>query len=69
MIYTFDHNSETATITCDIANKRSYFSLYFHVSVIVIRFDLKICDFTTYFVHFYLFYMDILLNFEGGDMK
>ena len=42
VIYTFDHNSETALviITCDIPNKREYFSLSFGISVTVIKFDL-----------------------------
>ena len=41
MNYTIDHKSETIldTITCDISNK-IYFSLSFHTSVIVNKFDL-----------------------------
>ena len=41
VIYTFDHNSETVLvmITCDIPNKREYFSLSFDISVTVKKFD------------------------------
>ena len=41
MIYTFDHNSKTVLviITCDIPNKRGYFSLSFDRNVIAIKFD------------------------------
>ena len=40
--YTIDHTLETrlVTITCDIPNKRWFFCLFFHVSVIVNTFDL-----------------------------
>ena len=40
--YTIDHNSGTmlVRITFDIPNKRLYFSLYFHISVIDNKFDL-----------------------------
>ena len=45
--YTIDHNSETmlVTITCDIRNKRWYFSLSFHISIIVNKFDFTILRF------------------------
>ena len=41
MNYTIDHKAETilVTITCDISNKR-YFSLSFHTSVIVNKFEI-----------------------------
>ena len=40
--YTIDHNLETmlVTITCDIPNKKWYFCLSYHISVIVNTFDL-----------------------------
>ena len=61
MIYTFDHNSETVLviITCDIPNKREYFSLSVDRSVIVIKFELRIFEFKTDFFHFYFLNMDI----------
>ena len=64
MIYTFDHNSETALvmITCDIPNKREYFSLSFDISVIVIKFDLIFIKFKFDFFHFYFLNMDISFN-------
>ena len=44
--YTIDHKSETilVTITCDISNK-IYFSLSFHTSIIVNKFDLIMLQF------------------------
>ena len=55
VIYTFDHNSETALviITCDIPNKREYFSLSFDISVTVIKFDLIFVKFKFDFFHFF----------------
>ena len=41
VIYNFDHDSETmlVIITCDIPNKREYFSLSFDRTGIAIKFD------------------------------
>ena len=55
MNYNFDHNSRTmlVKITFDIPNKRLYFSLSFHIGVIVIiNLILYCCDFKTYFLTF-----------------
>ena len=61
MIYTFDHNFETVLviITCDIPNKRIYFSLSFDISVIEIKLNLRFKKFKTNFFHFYFLNMDI----------
>ena len=51
VIYTFDHNSETALviITCDILKKREYFSLPFDISVTLIKSDLIFTQFFSFF--------------------
>ena len=56
MIYTFDNNSENALviITCDIPNKREYFSLSFDISVTMIKFDLIFVKFKFDFFTFIL---------------
>ena len=57
MIYTFDQNSDTllVIITCDIPNKREYFSLFFDRSVIEIKFDIRFSKFKTDCFHFCFF--------------
>ena len=64
MIYTFDHNSEAmlVVITCDIPNKREYFSLSFDISVSMVKFDLMYIKFRFDFYHFYFLNMDISFN-------
>ena len=71
MIYTLDHNSETALvmITCYIPNKRVYFSLSFDRSVIVIRFGLRFKKIKINFFHFYFLNMDISFNIEVTDIQ
>ena len=61
VIYSFDHNSETALVikTCDIPNKRKYFSLSFDISVTVIQCDLIFVKFKFDFFHFYFMNKDI----------
>ena len=46
VIYTFYHNNETVLvmITCDIPNKREYFSPSFDRSVVVIQFHLRFLE-------------------------
>ena len=68
VIYTFYHNSETtlAMITCDIPNKRGYFSSSFDRSVIEFKFDVR---FKTVLFHFYFFNMNISLAVYGTEMK
>ena len=71
VICTFDHNSETVLvkITCDIPNKRRYFSLSSDRNVIVIKFELIIFKFKTDFFHFYFLNMDISVNIQVTEMK
>ena len=71
MIYTLDHNSETALvmIKCYISNKRAYFSLSFDSSVIVIRFGLRFKKIKINFFHFYFFNIDISFNIEVTDLQ
>ena len=71
MICTFDHNSETVLvkITCDIPNKREYFSLSFDSSVIVIKFELIILKFKTDFFHFYFLNMNISFDIQVTEMN
>ena len=57
VIYTFDHNSETALviITCDIPNEKEYFSLSFDISVTVIIFHLIFVKFKFDFFFTFIF--------------
>ena len=61
VIYIFDHNFEIVLviITCDIPNKRRYFSISFDISVIEIKYNLRFKTFKTDFFHFYFVNMDI----------
>ena len=46
MNYTIDHKLETMlVVTCDILKKKRYFSLSFHISIIVNNFDLIVLRF------------------------
>ena len=67
MIYTFE--TALVMITCDIPNKREYFSLSFDISVIVIKFDLIFVKFKFDFFHFYFLNMDISFNMQVTEMK
>ena len=71
VIYTFYHNSETASvmITCAIPNKRGYFSSSFDICVIVIEFYLGFKQIKTDFLHFYFFNMDISFDIQVTEMK
>ena len=46
-------------ITCDIPNKRGYFSSSFDRSLIEIKSDLRFLKFKNDFFHFYFLNMDI----------
>ena len=71
MIYTQDHTSETALviITCNIPNKRGYFSASFDICVIVINFNLGFQKCKTDFSHFYFLNMDISFDIHVTVMK